>query len=189
MADQNVSGEVEDASHHADTDTDTEHEHDSSAAVAVTGAGDGGKGTLGKVLAKALYVAYETPAFLFLLGFFVIVKVSVDDMRAVLLSLDKYEITWVEMMYALAAFIALGEIYKISEPGARNTKEAILIAVTAVVYLLFFALGAAQVPVLSTLFSNSEFLIMTAIAMAGAIIALIINPRTAQRTLTGGAGE
>ena len=183
MADGDVSGDVDAAAQEPDTD------RDAPAAVAMSKTDRMRGGPVRRFFSTAGYYLYETPAFAFLLVLFILVKVSVNDMRAVLLSVGAYEITWVEMMYALAAFIALGEIYKISEPGERNTKEAILIAVAAVVYMLLFTLGAAQVPAFAYLFSNSEFLIMTAIGVAGAIIALIINPRTAQRTFTGGGGD
>lgn len=169
-----------DSGHEADADTDPH-----APAVAVSGT-DRKNGGGRRVMKTVLYLAYEMPLFIFLLLVFCLIKLIVEDMRGTFMEVGAYAFTWVELFYALSAFIALGEIYKISEPGKRNTKEAILILGAAIVYLVLFLLAAAQVAVLEDLFNNSEFLVMTAIAWAGAIIALIINPRTAQRAIHGG---
>lgn len=176
MAEVDVDGDRVEAAGEADLDADAP-------AVAVGGADRKGKRAAAKQMG---YVLYELPWFVYLLLIYVIVKLAVTDVRDTFLEIAAYRLTWVECLYALGAFIGLAEIYKISEPGVRNTREALLIVITAVAYLCLFILGAAQVPYFIRLFNNSEFLVITAIALAAAITAFIINPRTAQRSIYSG---
>ena len=177
MADVDVDGRTAEATSEADLDA-------KAPAVAVGGADrKGGKSQVARRVGRVLF---ELPWFVYLLAIYAIVKLSVSNVRDTFFSIATYQLTWVECLHALAAFIGLAEIYKISEPGVRNTREALLIVVVSVVYLCLFLLGAASVPVFTKLFNNSEFLVLTAIALAAAVTAFVINPRTAQRSIYSG---
>lgn len=177
MAEADVNATNADVSRESDVDAKTP-------AVAVGGADR--KGGRQSVAKRIGFVLFELPWFLYLLVIYAIVKLAVTDVRDTFFSIADYRLTWVECLYALAAFIGLAEIYKISEPGVRNTREALLIVITSVLYLAMFLLGAAQVRYLARLFNNSEFLIITIIALAAAVTAFVINPRTAQRSIYSG---
>ena len=85
-----------------------------------------------------------------------------------------------------AAMMAMAEQLRVSHPGIDNTIEAILMAAIAGVQVLLFALAAVDVRPLE-IFNNTEFLMLTVISMAQAIVAILINARTLRRTI--GVGD
>ena len=127
-----------------------------------------------------------TPGFLYVLAFFVVGKLIFADPRATLVSWGEYNLSWVEVVLVAAAMTAMAEQLRVSHPGVDNTIEAILMGAIASLQVLLFALGAAGVRPLA-LFNNTEFLMLTVISMAQAVIAILINARTLRRTI--GVGD
>jgi len=126
------------------------------------------------------------PGFLYVLVLYVAGKFIFADPRAILLQVGEYQLTWVEVLFVGAAIVAMAEQLRVSHPGIDNTVEAILMAGVAAVQVLLFALGAAGVRPLS-IFSNTEFLLLTMISLTQGVVAILINARTLRRTI--GVGD
>jgi hypothetical protein len=127
-----------------------------------------------------------TPGFLYILVFFIVGKLVFADPRATLIQWGEYNLSWVEVLLVGAAMMAMAEQLRVSHPGVDNTIEAILMGAIASLQVLLFALGAAGVRPLA-IFNNTEFLMLTVISMAQAIVAILINARTLRRSI--GVGD
>jgi hypothetical protein len=128
------------------------------------------------------------PGFLYILLLFIAGKFIFADPRAILIELDGYHLSWVEVLLVGAAMMAMAEQLKVSHPGVDNTIEAILMGAVGGVQVLLFALGAAGVKPLA-IFNNTEFLLLTLISLTQAVVAILINARTLRRTIgVGGNG-
>jgi len=122
------------------------------------------------------------PLFAYLLVIFVALQVSGLDMRENLFRIGKYEMAPVELLYILTIIIAMAELLRVSKPGIDNTREAIFMLLVWIVYLVLFILGATGMLGLG-IFSNTEFLVLTATSLTQVIVAFLINARTLKRTL------
>ncbi len=125
------------------------------------------------------------PLFLFILILYLIGKSVIADPRAQL-SLGAYHLSWVEVLLVVSSFVALVEQMKVSHPGIDNTMEALGMIGMGVLQLLLFVLGAAKVSLFG-IFNNTEFLVLTVISLAAAVVAVMINARTLRRTI--GVGD
>ena len=81
--------------------------------------------------------------------------------------------------------LSLLEQMKVSHPGIDNTWEALTMVAMGVLQLVLWVLGAAKVGIFS-IFSTTEFLELTFISLAAAIVAVLINARTLRRTMALG---
>ncbi len=122
------------------------------------------------------------PLFAFMLLIYVVIELSVSNIRSVIFTIGTYSLTWVEIMYLLATITAMSELLRVSKPGIDNTKEALLMGGVWVIYLVLFLLGATRTEVFS-IFSNTEFLMLTIMSLAQVILAFMINARTLKRTI------
>ena len=125
------------------------------------------------------------PLFLFVLILYLFGRSIITDPRAAL-TLGPYSLSWVEVLLVVAMIVALAEQMKVSHPGIDNTLEALGMVGMGVVQLMLFVLGAAKVTGLS-IFNNTEFLVLTFISLAAAVVAVLINARTLRRTI--GVGD
>jgi len=126
------------------------------------------------------------PGFTYILLIYIVGKFTIVDPRATLVQFGQYQLSWVEVLLVGAALVAMAEQLRVSHAGIDNTVEAILMAAIAAVQVLLFALGAAGVRPLA-IFNNTEFLMLTVISMAQAVVAILINARTLRRTI--GVGD
>ncbi len=126
------------------------------------------------------------PVFLYIFILYLIGKSVIADPRAPLIALGAYQLSWVEVLYLVAAIVAVFEQMKVSHPGIDNTLEALLMVGMGVLQLLLFVLAAANVKGLSV-FNNTEFLMLMVISLAAAVVAVLINARTLRRTI--GVGD
>ena len=126
------------------------------------------------------------PTFLFVVIVYIIGKFTVPDPRATIVGFGDYGLSWAEVLLVAAAVLALLEQMKVSHPGIDNTAEALLMVAMGVIQLVLFILGAAGVAGFA-MFSNTEFLILTFISLAAAVVAILINARTLRRTI--GVGD
>ncbi len=125
------------------------------------------------------------PLFLFVLILYLVGKSVIADPRAQL-SLGAYHLSWVEVLLVVATVLSLVEQMKVSHPGIDNTMEALGMIGMGVVQLILFVLGAAKVGIFQ-IFNNTEFLVLTFISLAAAVVAVMINARTLRRTI--GVGD
>lgn len=133
-------------------------------------------------------LATVVPWFLYVIFGFVVLKLAVGNVREVILTVGPYALSWVEVLYVTAAFVAMSELLRVSQPGVDNTWEAMAMLTIAVVQMIVFALGAAQVLALE-MFHNTEFLVITLISVAQSVLAIKINARTLKRTIDYGGGH
>src|SRR5262245_27097068 len=122
------------------------------------------------------------PGFVYILALYVAGTFIFPDPRATLAQWNGYRVSWVEVLIVGAAMMAIAEELRVSHPGIDNTIEAILMAAVAGVQVLLFALAAAGVRGLA-IFNNAEFLMLTLISMAQAVVAILINARTLRRSI------
>ena len=125
------------------------------------------------------------PYFLFVFVLYLLGLV-IKDARAPFLALGAYKLSWVEILLIVAAVLSLMEQMKVSHPGIDNTMEALTMVAMGVLQLVLWVLGAAQVGVFR-IFSTTEFLELTFISLAAAVVAVLINARTLRRTI--GVGD
>src|SRR5262247_1608668 len=122
------------------------------------------------------------PGFVYILALYIAGTFIFPDPRATLAEWNGYRVSWVEVLIVGAAMVAMAEQLRVSHPGIDNTIEAILMAAVAGVQVLLFALAAAGVRGLA-IFNNTEFLLLTLISMAQAVVAILINARTLRRSI------
>ena len=126
------------------------------------------------------------PLFLFVFILYIVGIWTMSDLRAPFLFSGVYELSWVEVLLVCAAILSLAEQLKVSHPGIDNTIEALSMMAMGVLQLVLFVLGVANVYPF-TIFNNIEFLSLTFISLAAAVIAVLINARTLRRTI--GVGD
>jgi len=127
------------------------------------------------------------PGFVYILAFFIVGRFIFPDPRDTLVEWGQYHLSWVEVLMVAAAMMAMAEQLKVSYPGVDNTIEAILMGAIAGTQVVLFALGAAGVEPLNTIFNNTEFLMLTLISLTQSVVAILINARTLRRTI--GVGD
>jgi len=125
------------------------------------------------------------PLFLFVLILYLLGHVVISDARSQV-SLGVYHLSWVEVLLVVATVLSLIEQMKVSHPGIDNTLEALGMVGMGVLQLILFVLGAAKVSGFS-IFNTTEFLVLTFISLAAAVVAVLINARTLRRTI--GVGD
>ena len=123
------------------------------------------------------------PGFLYILILYIVGTYFFPDPRATLVDFLGYKLSWVEVLLAAAAIMAMAEQIKVATPGTNNTTEVLLMGVIAIIQILLFALGAAKVPALA-IFDNTEFLLLTLINLAQTAVAYQINSATLMRTIS-----
>jgi len=127
------------------------------------------------------------PLFLFVLILYLVGYPIFSDPRHELVGhLGPYGLSWVEVLLVFAAVLSLVEQMKVSHPGIDNTLEALGMVGMGVLQLILFVLGAAAVKGFS-IFNTTEFLMLTFISLAAAVVAILINARTLRRTI--GVGD
>jgi len=125
------------------------------------------------------------PGFSLILVLYILGSLVISDPRATLFEIGNYKLAWVEVLLVVAAIVAMWEQIKVSEPGINNITEALLMGLMAVVQIVLFTLGAAEVPGFD-LFNNTEFLLLTIINVAQTMVAFQINAATLMRTISQG---
>lgn len=125
------------------------------------------------------------PLFFFVLILYLLGKGVIHDPNKAF-GIAPYYLSWVEVLLVLSTFIALVEQMKVSHPGIDNTMEALGMIGMGVLQLMLFVLGAAKVGIFG-IFANTEFLVLTVISLAAAVVAVMINARTLRRTI--GVGD
>jgi len=125
------------------------------------------------------------PLFLIVVVLYLLGATAIKDAHSVV-ALGRYQLSWVEVLLLISTVIALVEQMKVSHPGIDNTLEALGMVGMGVVQLILFVLGAANV-VGFNVFNNTEFLVLTFISLAAAVVAVLINARTLRRTI--GVGD
>lgn len=123
------------------------------------------------------------PGFTYILTLFIIGQFIFSDPRATLFDIGGYRLAWVEVLMVAAAIVAMAEQIKVAEPGINNIYEVLFMGAIAVLQIVLFALAAAGVQGLG-MFSNTEFLLLTAINMAQTVVAFQINAATLMRTIS-----
>jgi len=122
------------------------------------------------------------PGVAYILGLYLVGTYFFPEARATLAEWRGYRISWIEFLLLAAALAALADQLRVSHPGIDNTVEAILMAAAAAVMVLLFALAAAGVRGLG-IFDTAEFLMLTLIGLAQAVVAILINARTLRRSI------
>jgi len=125
------------------------------------------------------------PLFIIVLVLYLLGKTVIADARAQV-SLGVYHLSWVEVLLVVATVLSLAEQMKVSHPGIDNTMEALGMVGMGVLQLILFVLGAAAVKGFA-IFNTTEFLVLTFISLAAAVVAVLINARTLRRTI--GVGD
>jgi hypothetical protein len=127
------------------------------------------------------------PGFAYVLALYIAGTFLFPDHRASLLEWGGFTVSWAELLLVIAALVALVEQLRVSKPGIDNTVEAIMMAAMAGIQVLLFALAAAGgIPSLG-MFKTAEFLLLTVIALAQAVLAILINARSLRRTIDVGS--
>jgi hypothetical protein len=125
------------------------------------------------------------PGFTYILALFIVGNFVFPDPRATLFEIGSYKLAWVEVLLVVAAIVAMWEQIKVSEPGVNNINEALLMGLLAIVQIVLFTLGAAEVSGFG-IFNNTEFLSLTIINVAQTMVAFQINAATLMRTISQG---
>ena len=125
------------------------------------------------------------PGFFYILIIYIVGKYLIADPRATLFDFLGYRLSWVEVLITAAAIMAMAEQIKVAKPGINNTTDVLFMGIVAIVQILLFALGAANVPALA-IFNNTEFLLLTFINLAQTAVAYQINAATLMRTISSG---
>ena len=122
------------------------------------------------------------PMFILPVLLYVVVALSVTNVRATFFSIGPYALSWVEVLYLLGFFVAMFELLRVAHPGVDNTGEALRMLFVAVAMLVLFVLGAAGLPVLQ-IFNNTEFLILLMVSATQVVLAFFINSATLKRSI------
>ena len=125
------------------------------------------------------------PLFVFVLILYLIGALVIPNARAAV-GWGTYHLSWVEVLLVVATVLSLVEQMKVSHPGIDNTLEALGMVGMGVLQLILFVLGAAGVGAFH-IFNTTEFLVLTFISLAAAVVAVLINARTLRRTI--GVGD
>ncbi len=134
--------------------------------------------------------ARRIPSFIYILAIYVVMLLTVADMRAPFYTIASYSIAWVEVLYIMGFLSAITGLRQVVRPGDDNTNAALAMTAVLGIYIVLFALGAAGIPML-TLFATSEFLVLIVVSLIQVVMAFRINSATLQRTIgsTGADGH
>ncbi len=124
----------------------------------------------------------RVPMFILPVLLYVVVALSVTNVRATFFSIGPYALSWVEVLYLFGFFVAMFELLRVANPGVDNTSEALRMLFVAVAMLVLFVLGAAGLPVLQ-IFNNTEFLILLMVSATQVVLAFFINSATLKRSI------
>lgn len=130
----------------------------------------------------------RVPMFIFPVLLYVVVALSVADVRATFFSVGPYALSWVEVLYLFAFFVAMFELLRVAHPGVDNTGEALRMLFVGVAMLVLFVLGAAGLPAFHV-FNNTEFLILLVVSAMQIVLAFFINSATLKRSIGMSEGE
>jgi hypothetical protein len=148
-----------------------------------------GMGTAAASKRRTRKVLKNIPGFAYVLLIFIMIGAFVPNMREILFTVfGSYSLTWVEVIYLIATFTAMGELLRVSKPGIDNTVEALVMLGIGIVFLLLFVFGAMGVPLLG-MFSTTEFLMLVLISGFQIGMAFLINARTLKRTFDTSAAH
>jgi hypothetical protein len=125
---------------------------------------------------------HSIPGFAYILALYLVGIYFFADPRAALIEWRGYRVSWIELLLVAAAMAGLAEQLRVSHPGIDNTVEALVMAAMAGAFVLLFALAAAGVGGLGV-FNTAEFLLLTLIGLAEAVVAILINARTLRRSI------
>lgn len=128
------------------------------------------------------------PMFILPVLLYVVVALSVADVRATFFSVGPYALSWVEVLYLFAFFVAMFELLRVAHPGVDNTGEALRMLFVGVAMLVLFVLGAAGLPAFH-IFNNTEFLILLVVSAMQIVLAFFINSATLKRSIGMSEGE
>lgn len=128
------------------------------------------------------------PMFILPVLLYVAVALSVADVRATFFSVGPYALSWVEVLYLFAFFVAMFELLRVAHPGVDNTGEALRMLFVGVAMLVLFVLGAAGLPAFH-IFNNTEFLILLVVSAMQIVLAFFINSATLKRSIGMSEGE
>lgn len=131
----------------------------------------------------------KAPMFFYMLVIFVIVELSVTNMREVFVSTGLFELTWVEVIILMGACMGMFEILRVSHPGVDNTVQALFMAFVWVVYLILLLLSVATRAPMLSIFGNTEFAMLMLLSLFQVILAFMVNARTLKRTIDYGSAE
>jgi hypothetical protein len=128
------------------------------------------------------------PGLAYVLGLYLAGTYFFPDPHSPLVEWRGYRITWIEFLLVTAAIVGLAEQLRVSHPGLDNTVEALVMAAIAGAMVLLFALAGAGVGSLA-IFNSAPFLMLTLIALAQTVVAVLINARTLRRSIGLGDSE
>lgn len=183
-----MSGDIDHLSGEADEFEETELKQQEAAAVVVAEAEEARKKKMKKLKKILIALIVKTPGYVWLLGIFILGRMTVEDPRAAFVELGPYALSWVELIYALGGIVSMAELFRVSKPGVNNVNDALALGVLLIVYVILVCAGIAADGFLKSTFMNTEFLILTLLLACQAMMAFTINARTLQRTI-GHAGH
>ena len=128
------------------------------------------------------HILLRIPLLVIALVLYVCIELWVTNVRDPIFSAGDYTLTWVELSYLVAFFLAMFELLRVSLPGIDNTFEALLMLGVSGIILVLFVLGIAGLPA-CRIFNRMEFLMLLLISGAQVILAFLINARTLKRTI------
>jgi len=128
------------------------------------------------------HMLLRVPLLVIALVLYVCIELWVPNVRDPIFNVGDYTLTWVELIYLVAFFLAMFELLRVSQPGIDNTVEALLMLGVSGIILVLFVLGVAGLPA-CRIFNRMEFLMLLLISAAQVILAFLINARTLKRTV------
>lgn len=149
------------------------------AAIVNNSAHQKGKGLVRK-LCHCAYI--YIPSSVYILFVFIVLKVSVSDVRGAFLGLGGYYLSWVEFLNLIMFTSVLFEVLRVSKADIKNTWDALRILASGVVYLVLFMIGVFGTPGFS-IFANTEFVMLMYMLATEIVAALLINARLLKRTI------
>ena len=130
------------------------------------------------------------PFFILTILVYLLLEVSVDDIRAPFMKIGSFALSPVELLYAFAAIFSMLELLKVANPGSNDAGQVMLMVIATIINIVLFTIGAvlswAGVENFFTIFTTSEFLVLIVFSAMQAAMANWINGVTAQRTIGTG---
>ncbi len=124
-------------------------------------------------------VFHWMPSFVYVFLLFLGIELLAGDVRGVI-SIGPYAVSPVEILYSFAFLTSTFELLKVSTPAVDSVNEAIVMALFAGLMVVFLVLG------LTTslhIFRNTEFLVITFMALIQSGFAFKLNSRTLKRSI------
>jgi hypothetical protein len=122
------------------------------------------------------------PMFVYLFVVYVCVKLFGFNVRTVLFSVGDYSLSAVEFFYAFAGVALVINALKVSHPMENNISECVGDLIAWLFFFAFLLLGTVHVRGLS-MFSSTEFFVLTMMEGFGVVAGFIINARTYGRNI------